>query len=126
MKKKRQIGVPKLNVFEANAAELRRMKEAAEAAWLRRGEGDLQLKVWREALERFHSAYGELAFPGGIEKAFLLLVKNDPEGIEMAVRFLEADPWYFRSGYIKADVLRLLRASPLTEEQRKRLRQVIL
>jgi hypothetical protein len=126
MKREQKIGIPKLNVFEANAAELRRMKEAVKAAWLRRNDGDVHRRVWQEALERFHSSYCDLAFPGGIAKAFVLLEKNDPDGVEMVVRFLEADPWYFRSGYHKAEMLRLLRKTPLTEDQRKRLQQVIL
>lgn len=126
MKRKPKIGMPKMSVFAVDAAELRRLKEAVEAACLRRNEGEIQWNVWKEAVCRFHDSYGDLAFPGGIARAFFLLEKNDPDGIEMVVRFLEADPWYFRSGYHKADMLRLLRNSPLTEDQRKRLRQVIL
>lgn len=44
----------------------------------------------------------------------------------MAVRFLEADPWYFRSGYHKAEILKLLQRHPLTDDQSVRLRKVIL
>jgi hypothetical protein len=40
--------------------------------------------------------------------------------------FLEADPWYFRSGYHKEYMIKELRKIPLTEEERKRLQQVIL
>ena len=44
----------------------------------------------------------------------------------MAVRYLESNPWYFRSGYHKAEMLKLLRRYPLTEDQCARMRKVIL
>ena len=66
--------------------------------------------------------YDQLAFPGGLTKQFELLEAGDPEAIEMAVRYLEADPWYFRSGYYKADMLRFLRKHPLSDDQSARLR----
>jgi len=108
-------------IFEGNAAELR----ALEAEVHRTYEKRLEI-AWREACERFHARYDRLAFPGGLAKAMSLLAANDPNTIETAVRFLEADPWFFRSGYIKADILRQLRRAPLNNDQRDRLRQAIL
>jgi hypothetical protein len=81
---------------------------------------------WQEAARAFHQSYEMLAFPGGITREFELLKAGDPQAIEMAVRFLEADPWYFRSGYHKADLLKLLRKHVLTDNQCARLRNVIL
>jgi len=81
---------------------------------------------WKKAARAFHESYDTLAFPGGITRQFELLKTGDPEAIEMAVRFLEADPWYFRSGYHKADLLKLLRQQPLTDDQCARLRSLIL
>jgi len=46
--------------------------------------------------------------------------------VELAVCFLEADPWFFRSGYIKADLIKYLRRAPLSDDQKRRLRAVIL
>ena len=40
-----------------------------------------------------------LNMPGGIAREFESLKAGDPRAIEMAVRFLEAAPWYFRAGY---------------------------
>jgi hypothetical protein len=42
------------------------------------------------------------------------------------VAFLEVDPIFFRSGYIKADILRRLKRSPLSADQKARLRVMIL
>lgn len=55
-----------------------------------------------------------------------LLARHDPATIEMAVRFLEVDPWFFRSGYIKAELMRQLQRVAFTDELRRRLQRVIL
>lgn len=46
--------------------------------------------------------------------------------IEAAIAFLEADPWFFRSGYEKQNIIRHLKRAPLTEEQRMRAARVVL
>jgi hypothetical protein len=46
--------------------------------------------------------------------------------IETAIVFLEADPWFFRSGYEKQKIIQHLKRSPLTEAQRMRLARVVL
>jgi len=38
----------------------------------------------------------------------------------------EVDPWFFRSGYIKAELVKHLSRFPLSNDQCKRLRSVIL
>ncbi len=73
-----------------------------------------------------HASYDRLAFPGGLERQLELLKAQDTEAIEMAVRFLEADPWFFRSGYIKAELLGRLRTAPLNDDQLERLRRIVL
>ena len=117
---------PEKDVFESNAARLRQLHDAIHATHRRRSEGDVQWQAWQEACRRFHSSYDALAFPGGLGNAMSLLAKSDPAAIEMVVRFLEADPWYFRSGYHKEYMIKQLRKVLLTVEQRKRLQQVIL
>jgi hypothetical protein len=115
-----------VNVFESNAAQLRDLHAATKATFARRDESNAQWEAWQEACLRFNTSYDALAFPGGIGIAMSLLEKNDPNTIEMVVQFLEADPWYFHSGYHKADMLKQLRHAPLSEVQRKRLQQVIV
>jgi hypothetical protein len=114
------------NVFRSGAVELQRLHEQVHAAARRRTEGKQQLDTWKAAAQRYFESYDALAFPGGLSKQFDLLQKNDPGAIEMAVRFLEADPWFFRSGYFKADMIRLLRRAPLAEDQRVRLQAVVI
>lgn len=115
-----------MNIFEHNAAELERLREQVNDAFERRNQGPSKMAVWKEAALAFHAAYDKLAFPGGLSKEFQLLQIGDPDAIEMAVRYLEANPWYFRSGYYKVDLLKLLGKHPLSDQQRSRLRTVIL
>ena len=49
-----------------------------------------------------------------------------PDAIEDGILFLEISPRYFRSGYHKAVVARVLKAASLDESQQGRLRKVIL
>jgi hypothetical protein len=55
------------------------------------------------------------------------LRSGDPTRLETAVVFLEANPWCFHSGYVKARLLRYLkkRSLPVPEPYAERLRRVI-
>ena len=113
-------------MFEANAAKLKDLHDAIHTALRRRSESPACRAVWQEACRRFHSEYDSLAFPGGLGKAFSLMEAGDPTTIEMVVGFLEADPYFVRSGYHKEVFIKHLCRNPLSEDQKERLRQVIL
>jgi len=115
-----------MNVFESGAAELEKLNERMHKFSRRRREGPEATAAWREAAQTFHANYDRLAFPGGLAREFERLRSGDQEAIELAVQYLEANPWYFRSGYHKAEILKFLKRHPLTQEQCARLRKVIL
>lgn len=115
-----------MNVFESSAAELNKLHARMHELARRRSESDDAKAAWREAAEAFQTNYDRLAFPGGLASEFERLRNGDAEAIELAVRYLEANPWYFRSGYHKADILKTLKRSRLTPEQCARLRTIIL
>jgi hypothetical protein len=71
-------------------------------------------------------SFDQLAFPGGLTEGIRRLTAHDLGTIESAVVFLEVDPHFFRSGYIKEDLLEHLRWAPLDQDQKRRLQQVIL
>ena len=123
------LGVQKvtaMNVFETSAAELEKLNKRVHELWRHRSEGPEATAAWREAARTFHANYDRLAFPGGLVREIKRLKNGDLEAIELAVRYLEVNPWYFRSGYHKADFLRLLKRQPLTDGQCARLRKIIL
>jgi hypothetical protein len=66
------------------------------------------------------------AYPAGFWEAVEQLRAGNPTGVEPALAFLMADPWFFRTGYLKQDLLRWLRRHPLSASQANRLRGVIV
>jgi hypothetical protein len=114
------------NLLETNAEKLRALHEAIKKTWVHRQFDKESFEAWKQACQEFHSSFDRLAFPGGLSRALTLLAEKDDEIIEQSVRFLEHDPFFFRSGYIKADILRHLRNCPLSEDQKRRLQEVII
>lgn len=53
------------------------------------------------------------------------LRRLEPTAIEEAIEFLEADPWFQCSGYVKEEIVRRLKQAAFTERQRNRLASVI-
>ena len=78
------------------------------------------------AISQYFHRYDQLAFPGGLQRGLALLAAGDAKVIESAVTFLEVDPLFHRSGYIKADLLRHLKRAQLSEDQKSRLRKVVM
>ncbi len=109
-----------------NAAELRALHGAIWSAFARRARSLADRAEWESACLRFRASYDRLAFPGGLTAAMKRLAEGDATAIEASIRFLEADPWFFRSGYIKAEILRRIRQAELEPQQVERLRLVIL
>jgi hypothetical protein len=63
---------------------------------------------------------------GPIDQAISNAKAGDRSGIELLVRFLEADVYCDRSGYVKADVIRAVTRVVLEPSTRARLEQVAL
>jgi hypothetical protein len=112
--------------FQHNAAKIEELRSRLHAAFKVREQSPEKFAAWQEAARLLHSSYDTLAFPGGLHREFELLRVGDAGAIEMAVQFLESDPWYFRSGYHKADMLKWLGRHTLTNDQCARLRKIIL
>lgn len=83
-----------------------------------------QKQAWQNACAQFHANYSHLAFIGGVETARDRLRAGETEAIEYALDFLEVRPYFFRSGYMYKDFMRVLRNSPLSPAQRLRYNQV--
>jgi hypothetical protein len=84
--------------------------------------------AYQEMLHAFHVAIGK-AWPGADDKDDRFTEKireGDAETIETAIIFLEADPYFFRSGYLKQVILRRLKQAPLTRQQKAKLQALVL
>ncbi len=80
--------------------------------------------AWNEACERFHT------FTSPMEDYLEKIYENkkivDPILSEFGICFLETDALFFRSGYIKAGILKRIKRSKLDDTQLDRLRKVLM
>lgn len=66
------------------------------------------------------------AYPPGFDEALDRVRNGDGGGVDLLVDFLEADPIFYRSGYVKEQLIRRLKRAPLDPGQAKRLRGVVI
>jgi hypothetical protein len=101
---------------------LRRAEVAVGEAADARDWGERHYREWEVAAERFHAACAAM-YPGELDDAMkaLAAVRAPVAAVETVIVFLEADPWCFRSGYVRQEILRKLRRQPLTIEQKERV-----
>ena len=104
-----------------HAERLRALHEAIHRAWRLKPHG----AAHHAACRAFHVRFDALAFPGGLEAGRERLKRLDPSTVEVAVQFLEEDPWFHRSGYLKEEIVRRLKQAELTQTQRNRLAEVV-
>ena len=108
----------------ANAEEIGRLHaRVKETAKLRDRRPD-GLQNWQQACEAFHARYDALAFPGGFGTALERIAAGEPAAVDAALCFLEARPFFFRSGYMFKDILRTVKRAALNKEQAARLESI--
>lgn len=100
-------------------------KEQIHGTFLKRSESREAWERWRQACDKWHSSCQPTDYLWENSTREKLL-SGDQEVIEDAILFLEVDPWFFRSGYLKERVIVGLKRAELTTLQRRRLQQVIL
>jgi hypothetical protein len=89
-----------------------------------RNQGPKAWKAWEDATSAWHAQ--RYSTDKLWDDAFLADLRvSDRQAIDEAILYLEADPWYFRSGYLKERLIRGLKVAKLTQRDRRRLRNVI-
>jgi hypothetical protein len=106
------------------AEDARRAKDATNAGW-RAKLRDTSPSQYQDLLDVFHTAVTH-ATPSCQPGFAADLASGRPDAVDTAIAFLEADPWFFRSGYEKQRLIRDLKRVALTPEQQGRLRAVVL
>jgi hypothetical protein len=81
--------------------------------------------AWKAALKEFAEKVDALSFPGGMGGVLDRIVNGDAVTIEHALEFVEAHPYFFRSQYIRAKLVRRLKHAPLSERQSARLQRAL-
>ncbi len=107
------------------SAELNAARRRLHETFNRRDRSPAAYAAWSSAAKDVKAAFRRMYAPE-FQDAFERLRQGDRDAVEPAVSFLEADPHTFRSGYIKADLVRFLKRINLDPETRRRLRGVLL
>ncbi len=110
------------SIFNTNAALLRQLNKELADGFRNRYASPEHVR----AAERFKNEFDALAFPGGLTAGLQRLKAFDPQTVSVAIRYLEADPWYFRSGYVKEEILDRLKHADLSPDQRRRLAALVV
>ena len=87
---------------------------------------DPKAKTVIESARRLYDAAREAAYPAGFWASYERLYTGDAAGLEAAVTFLEADPWFHGSGYVKVKLTRHIKPPMLTPSSVTRLQSVVL
>jgi hypothetical protein len=111
--------------IRVNAITLDRLHKRIHETFRLRDQSKADRNRWENACAEFHRTYPNLFFPGGSARwqAFL---QRDTGELEAAVTFLEIDPWFFGSGYMKQLIWDRLKRAPLTSKQERRLETVAI
>lgn len=111
-------------LIQHNAEEINRLHERVHETFKSRDKNEHERREWEKACKEFHDNYDRLAFPGGLKGAYERILAGAPEAMEAAICFLEARPYFFRSGYMFKDILRKAKKAPLSKNQQERLEAV--
>lgn len=119
--------------FEPRVAEMNKRYQAVSVAsdtYLRTKDAS-DFRRWTDALEKWRAYSGYISQETGFylfeSQSFLEKLRlGDPDTVEDAIRYLERDPYYFRSGYIKEKLLTRLKHLPFSKTQKKRLQRIVL
>jgi len=106
------------------AAELESLQMALDRAHEARDGSAAATRKWHDAAAAFRSAVE--AFYAPYEQVLAGIRAGRWDCIEEATRFLVADPWCFRSGYLKADLMHALANAALPDHVVLPLREVVL
>jgi hypothetical protein len=89
-----------------------------------RSQGQKERRAWEEAISAWHVQ----KYPTDklwSDEFLADLRASKRSAIDETLLYLEVDPWYFRSGYLKARLIRGLKAVNFTERDRRRLWNVV-
>jgi hypothetical protein len=109
----------------ADSVELDRLNQAIRDTYARRGLSRHEHEEWSKACAKFHAEYANLSYPGGDERLEAFL-RGDAAEIETAILFLDVDPYFFRSGYLKQIIWDRLKGFELSTSQRTQLELVAI
>jgi len=117
--------------FPDRVAELNRLNQAvadtSDLRWRTRRPADIA--AWEKAVKTWYDYSGcsrdDKFYIFESDRFLTALASGEAEARKCALTFLEYDPYYFRSGYMKAKLLIRLKHLLLTEDEMARMRAII-
>lgn len=104
----------------SSSATIRELYSRIDETFAMRDRSPAHREAWSRACAEFHARYGTLSYPGG-DSRWQALMTLDSSEIETAITFLETDPFFFRSGYMKEAIWQRLKSAYLVPKQLRRL-----
>lgn len=89
-----------------------------------RGRSEAHKRRWEDACAEFHGFWSEI--DSYLNKVGCETLSEDAQTRQFVFDFLSVDPIYFRSGYEKENLLRLLKSIELSDQEKAVLCQTIL
>jgi hypothetical protein len=112
------------HLIESEGAKLEELHAAINRTVVHRDRDQRSRREWEAACAAFHNYV--LPLDRYLEPACDEDRYTDRELLEFAIRFLELDPWFFRSGYLKQILITRLKRSDLDVSAKERLRRVLI
>ncbi len=108
------------------SAETRnRLHQKVEETFAERDRSQATWQAWTDACREFNETIVPTDYLW-LDKTQHRIKEGDREVIEDAILFLDVDPWYDRSGYLKERLVDSLRGAPLTDQDKARIRQIVI
>lgn len=111
-------------LIDTETKNLRSLHSAVHAAYEVRGKSEHAMRDWSKACRRFQQ-YMPLLHDW-LRQIDIASLSDRPDLKDFAITFLEMDPMYFGSGYIKERLLRRLKSADLNGQERARLIAVLV
>jgi hypothetical protein len=112
------------DLIEAEAEHVRSLQAAVHSTYKARKASPAALEAWRQACDRFRRYQSPVV--SRIERVHKEGLAHDRSLRDFAITFLQVDPMYFRSGYVKAEVLHRLKSIRLDRDETARLAEVLV
>jgi hypothetical protein len=106
-------------------AEFFRLEKTLGEAFLQRGRSESARNAWKAAAERFHR-YDSPVFALWSDEARSGILQGEGSWRESAMLYVEMSPRFFRSGYLRDRVCRLLKQCELSSAERVDIRRALL
>jgi hypothetical protein len=106
--------------IRVTAADINRLHARIHETCRHRGRDSAS---WEQATADFHRYVSPI--DALVQRCYAEEFADAPELVNFAVEFLELDPLFFRSGYLKETLLDQLKVAPLTETDKTRLREIL-